>query len=382
MKNIILLFRSNIKRSALTIIIAIILSILLCFSFTAFRNNFAGAGIDNIQIGFLDYDNSSISADFKRYLNEELNISTIENETYDNLTYQLIDRNISAIIEIPKGLEKDGITTGKLPNVITTTLDDYENNAFIKSYINIYFGSINQLITAADGDKTLFYNMFSDYQKQDRKIKQEAAETIDNEQEAANRGLRLSIGFFTMMMTLMSFCLALVVMEDRQIGVFNRIQVSPVKSEQYIIGTSMFAAFSSLVIVIIYCVFLSIGNYAITVPISYLLLVMTLFLFFMLGFALIVALFCKTVNAMTTLLIVLGTIGPILGGAYFPVDHVAQSLQRISKLTPHYWFMQGIKELTENPNKDVRTNIIILSLFAILSSLIAAVKFVQKENSR
>ena len=294
----------------------------------------------------------------------------------------MIDRNISAIIEIPKGLEKDGITTGKLPSVITTTLDDYENNAFIKSYINIYFGSINQLITAADGDKTLFQDMFSDYQKQDRKIKQEAAETIDNEQEAANRGLRLSIGFFTMMMTLMSFCLALVVMEDRQIGVFNRIQVSPVRSEQYIIGTSMFAAFSSLVIVIIYCVFLSIGDYAITVPISYLLLVMTLFLFFMLGFALIVALFCKTVSAMTTLLIVLGTIGPILGGAYFPVDHVAQSLQRISKLTPHYWFMQGIKELMENPNKDVHTNIIILALFAGLSFLIAAVKFVQKENSR
>jgi ABC-2 type transport system permease protein len=382
MKNILLFFRSNIERSNLTIVVAVILSVLLCIILTLFRNSFADPETENIKVGFLDYDNSSVSIKFKDYLNHELNITTIEDESYDKLTYQLIDRKISAIIEIPKELEKDGIMYRKVPKVTTTTLDDYENTEFMKAYINIYFASVNRLMAAADGDADLFEKLFRNYKVQEHKIEQEAAYHIDYKQIAANEGLRLSIGFFTMMTTLMSFCLAFIVMEDRKLGAFSRIQISPVKPEQYIIGTGLYAACSSLLIVITYCIYLIVRGYPINVPIGYIFLLMTLFLFTMLGFALIIAQFCKSENAMITLIIILGAVGPILGGAYFSVDQVSESLQRVSKVLPHYWIMQGIKVLIDNPNKDISTNIIILSLFVTLSFLIAAVKFVQKENAR
>ncbi len=382
MKNIILFFRSNIKRSMVTLIIAIAFSITICCLFVAFGSSFGDSETKNIKVGFIDEDNSSISIDFKRYLNEELEIVTIENVTYDNLTYQLIDRDISAIIEIPKGLEQNGISKVKIPSVITTTLDDYENVAYIKAYINIYFNSVNLIVEAAEGNESLFQELFAGFQSNDQKIEQRSAYVANKEKDAAYQGLIQAAGFFTMMMMMMSFCTALVVMEDRQSGVFNRIQISPVKSQQYIIGTSMFAVFTSLIIVVVFCTFLVIGGYPIGVPISYLALVMSLFALFMIGFALIVALFCKSLNAMVTFIIILGTIGPILGGAYFSVDGAPELLQRLSKATPHYWMMKGIKDLIRDPNMDVRINILILTLFALLSFLIAAVKFVQKESSR
>jgi len=382
MKNIILFFRSNIKRNMISFVIAIAFSICICCIFALFGNSFGDADTSNIVVGYLDADNSSISIDFKRYLKEELNIDTIENVTYDNLTNQLIDRNISAIIEIPEGYEKNGITKGELTNVITTTLDDYENAAFIKAYINIYFRSVDLIVKAAEGDESLFHEIFAEYQTQGQNIEQIAAYIADKEKDAAQIGISQAAGFFTMMMMIMSFCVALVVFEDRQSGVFNRIQISPVKSAQYIIGTSLFAVFTSLIIVAVFCTFLFVNNYPIGVPIWYLALVMSLFALVMVGLALIVALFCKSKSAIMTLIITIGTIGPILGGAYFPIDTAPETLQRLSKITPHYWMMQGIKDLILNPSTDVRKNIIILSLFALLSFLVAAVKFVQKENSR
>jgi len=382
MKNIILFFRSNIKRNMISLVIAIAFSICICCLFALFGNTFGEAETSNIVVGYLDEDNSSISIDFKRYLKEELNIDTIENETYDNLTNQLIDRSISAIIEIPEGYEKNGIAQGKLTSVTTTTLNDYENVAFIKSYINIYFRSVDIIVKAADGDESLFHKIFPEFQTQGKNIEQISAYVADKGKDAAEIGLRQAAGFFTMMMMIMSFCLALVVFEDRQSGVFNRIQISPVKSAQYIIGTSIFAVFTSLIIVTVFCTFLFVNKYPIGVPIRYLLLVMSLFALIMVGLALIVALFCKSKSAIMTLIITLGVIGPILGGAYFPIDTAPETLQRLSKITPHYWMMQGIKDIMLNPDMDVSKNIIILSLFAILSFLVAAVKYVQKEDSR
>lgn len=354
---------------------------LLCITYNSF-DRFGDSETRNIKVGFLDYDNSSLSVGFQSYLNKELHIDTVENKSYEELSDQLIDRSISAIIEIPSGLERDGILSGKIPEVVTTTLDDYENNAFLKAYINNYFSSVNQLVTASGGDEEKFYAMFSKYEESKTSILQNAAYVIDYEKSGANTGLRLSSGFFTLLMTLMSFCLALVVMEDRENGVFNRIRMSPVKSGQYILGTSLFVIFSSFIVAGVYCSYLWIKKYPVSVPLGYLLLTMVLFILFMTGFALMVALFSKSISEMTSLIIIIGNLGPILGGAYFNIDRASQSLQRISKLTPHYWFVQGIKDLIDHPDADVRKNIVILALFALLSFLVAAVKFVQKENSR
>lgn len=382
MKNIILFFRSNIKRSMIILIIALIISFLPCFIYVAMGSNFGDEETDNVKVGLLDYDRSSISIDFKRYLNEELHIDTIGDETYDSLTYDLINRKISAVIEIPEGLEQKGVINGQLPAVIITTLDDYYNAAFIKAYINTYFSSVNLLVKASGGDKTAFQEAFGSFRAKDRVVRQEAAYIPDKEKNAAQMGLRQAIGFFTMMMVLICFCTAHVVMEDRQSGVFNRIQASPVKSGQYITGTGLFAIFSGLIGVAVFGSFLIIRDDPIGVSIGYLLPVMSLFVLLMVGIALIAALFSKSTNAMTTIIVILGTIGPVLGGAYFPVDNITGSLKSLSRITPHYWLMQGVKDLQLNPDADVRANVIILSLFVVLSFLMASIKFVQKGSSR
>jgi ABC-2 type transport system permease protein len=366
----------------ISLVISIAFSIIICSLFVSFGKAFVDYDTHNISVGLLDNDKSSISLDFKRYLNKELSIDTVENMSYDNLANKLIEREISAIIEIPKDFQENGINKGKLPNVIFTTLDDYENIAFIKSYIDIYSNSVNSIVEAAENDKSQFDKMFAGYQSEGMKIEKGEAYIPNREKDLAQAGLSITAGFFTFMMMVMSYCIALVVMDDKQSGVFNRIQISPVKSAQYIIGTTLFAVFTSLFIVATFCVFLVVRNYQIGIPIGYLALIMSLFAIVILGLALIVALFCKSKNAMMTIIITFGVIGPVIGGAYFPLDLAPQTLQNLAKVTPHYWMMQGIKDLVINPNQSGMSNIIILSLFAVLSYLIAAAKFVQKESSK
>ncbi len=382
MKEIVLFFRSNLKRNTTSLILAIACSVLLCLVFYNFGSSFAEYDSKGMIVGMIDEDNGAISNDFKRYLQDELNIVVKEGMSYDTLSNQLLEKKISAIIEIPSGFEKNGIVDKKLSDVITTTLDDYENAAFLKSYIHLYFSSVNLLVTAADGDVEQFQTMFKEFPNHSKGFEQTSVYVADREKDAARMGLSQAAGFFTMMMMALSLCIAFVVLEDRQSGVFGRIQISPVKPAYYIIGTSLYAICTSLLIVISFCSYLWINQYPIGIPISYLFIAMSLFSLFMNGLALIVALFLQTRNSVMTLIIIVGSTGPILGGSYFPVTMSPEFLQRISKMTPHYWMMQGIKDLMENPKADVRINLIILALFAILSFLVTTVKFVQKQGSK
>lgn len=381
MKNIILLFKTNQKRNFISLIIALAFSVVLCFAFVLMGNNFADYDTKEVTVGFLDEDQSSISIDFKGYLEEGLKFHIVTDD-YDSLANQLIERKISAIIEIPSGLEADGLKQGELPNVITTTLDDYENVGFIKSYINVYFNSINLLMKTSEGSESQFQKLFFEFKNQKIEIKESVGYISDRQRDAVKAGLPQAVGFFTMMMMIMSLFTSTLVMEDRKSGVFKRMQASPVKSSQYLIGTSAFAILVSLLIVIVFCVFLYATDYPIGKEIPYLALGMSLFVVFMVGVSLIAALFTKSENAMKTLLIIVGTVGPIMGGAYFPVGSAPELLQRLSKLTPHYWLMQGIKDLLEKPDENVWMNLVILALFALLSFLIAGIKFVQKEEGK
>lgn len=382
MNQIILFLKSNLKRNTAALLIAVAFSILLCVIFYSMGKSFAGYDVKVMKVAIIDQDESSISIDFKRFLKEELNIRLEEGTDYEIFSNQLIERKISAIIEIPEGYEKEGIAHGRLSNVVTTTLDDYENAAFLKTYIQLYFSSLNLMVSASEKDEEAFRKLFQEYPAHGKEVELQSGYTPDREKDGAQTGLSQAAGFFTMMLMILSLCIAFVVLEDRQSGVFSRIQIAPVKSGNYIIGTSLFAIASCLLIIMIFCSFLWLGHYPIGVPIVYLVVFMSLFAIFMIGLALAAALFLHTKNAVMSFIIIFGSVGPILGGAYFPVDMSPELIQRLSKITPHYWMMQGIKDLMEKPDTDIRVNIVILALFAILSFLITAVKFVQKQESR
>ncbi|MDF2485218.1 MAG: type transporter, partial [Herbinix sp.] len=162
MKNIIILTKLNIKRNYYALLLSVLGAAMLSILLYSLGNLIADMTVAKVNIGVLDYDNSLLSHDFKQYMKEELNYNLLENDSYDDLTTELIDKDISVIIEIPKGLHKTVLTESK-PEILITSLEDYENAAFIEAYINSYISSILMLAAGAQGNQKAFDQLLGDY---------------------------------------------------------------------------------------------------------------------------------------------------------------------------------------------------------------------------
>jgi ABC-2 type transport system permease protein len=380
MKNIWLLTITSMKRNKLFLSLSVFGGLLLCFLLIAMGNLAADLTLSKIKIGVIDQDQSVLSGDFKGYLAEELNYELVENQPYEELSTELIDKQISVIIEIPEGFY-DNIASGNMQDVTITALDDYENSAFLEAYLNSYLGSIRLLSDSAAGDKAVFDQLLADYDKEEIKITQSAAQGIDKKLLKEKEGFNNSIGFFLMIIFGLSIVISFIVLEDRLSGVFSRIKITPVKPVQYIIGTGIFGLVLCLLEVLIYCGFIRIAGYNIGFNLWLLVFMMVLFSLFTICFAIAIALSLKSKSALAAASMGFSTIGCILGGAYFPLDLAPKSLQNLAKILPQYWFMDTFRTVQADPAANIAPNIMILILFTLLTFLIGAVLFSQNYKS-
>jgi ABC-2 type transport system permease protein len=376
MKNIWILIKANMKRNFYAVMISVFGAAILCVILNAMGNLVVDVTISKISVGLIDHDQSKLSKDFKDYLADQLDYQVIENYSYERLSTELIEKNISVIIEIPENFYEK-YASGSRENIIITSLEDYENAAFIQVYINNYLSSISTLALGAAGDQKTFDQLLDDYDKQDITITQTAAQSIDKEAVAGKAGFIISIGFFLMFIFAISIILAFVVLDDRITGVFNRIQITPVKPVQYIIGSGVFGFLICLVLVSIYCGYIHIAEIQTGIPLWTILFMMSLFALFTVCFSLTVSLALKSKNAVTSIIIGFSTIGCVLGGAYFPLDLAPKSMQNMSRILPQYWFMDAFRRMQENITVNITPNVIILVLFSVLFLLLGAVLFSQ-----
>lgn len=380
MKNTWIIIKSYMKRNLLYIVLSILVGGMLCFLISAIGKLSTDVSLSNIKVGVLDYDQSELSGEFKNYLSNNLNYDLTENSTFDKLSQVLLDKDISAIIEISEGFEA-GVTNGEKEKIIVTTLDDYENAAFLQADINSYMKSLCVLSKAADGDSVVFKRLLAQYRKENIEITQTSAVEIDRKAMRQESGFINAAGFFLMLIFVVSIFLSFTVLDDRIYGVYDRIRTAPVKSAQYIIGAGTLGLLTSLLEVGIFCTYIKLMKINIGVPFGIAALFMSVFCIFAVCFSLMTALAVSSKNAVTSIMIGFSTIGCILGGAYFPISMAPKSLQSLARLLPQFWFMDGLRKLQENADVNVLPNITILVLFAILSFLIGAVLFSRNEKS-
>ncbi|MHB8129156.1 MAG: ABC transporter permease [Mobilitalea sp.] len=376
MKNIWLLTKTNVRRNTLAIFLSIFGAAILCLILNAMGSLVVDLTLSKISIGVIDEDQSILSEDFKGYLKDQLNYEIEENYTYDRLSTELIDKNISVIIEIPEDFYEQ-FATGNKQSVTITSLEDYENAAFIQVYINNYFSSINILSDSAGGNLETFDQLLTDYKKEHILLKQTAAQEIDKKLLSAREGFINSIGFYLMFIFSISIMLSFMILDDRMSGVYSRIQVTPVKPIQYIIGSGIFGLILCLIQIGLYCGYIYFVDLQIGIPMWILVLLMSLFSLFTISFTIAISLAFKSKNAIASIIMGFSTIGCILGGAYFPLDTSPKTLQNLARVLPQYWFMDLLRKLQVDITANIYPNIIILVLFSTLFLLIGAVLFSQ-----
>ncbi len=186
MNNIRTVFFGMLKRLKYALVIALLVgagSIGLYYCGRPIANVFSVN--DKIDIALTDNDNSELSAMLKSYLSDRINMNIIE-DGKEKFNDKLINRDVSAIIEIPQGFEKN-VIGGKDVKIKSTTLDDYENGAYISVYIEGFMRSVNIAANAAKGDAELFSKIMNS-DAADTKLTKENAVTSDREDEYVSAG--------------------------------------------------------------------------------------------------------------------------------------------------------------------------------------------------
>ncbi|MDE6727690.1 MAG: ABC transporter permease, partial [Oscillospiraceae bacterium] len=199
MSKILLIFKNSIFRNKLTLFLAIGTAALMGLVFYG-QINADGTvyASDTISVGVVDDDKSTLSEDLCDYLESSLGME-ITFEDYDFLSALLIDRRLSAIIEVPAGFESSAIS--EQPEKISiTTLDDYENSAFIEAYLNSYMRGVSVIAQAADGSAQTFSEMLSSQSYPNTITLAETNSQVDQRVKTADAYI-LSIGFMLMMIS-------------------------------------------------------------------------------------------------------------------------------------------------------------------------------------
>ncbi len=376
MRYIWILTTTNLKRYSLAVAMSLFGAAVLCMALYFTGMMVADRAAARVSVGMLDYDNSSLSEDMKRYLTEKLDYQLVENNTYEELSMQLIDKKISIIIEVPEEFYTNTLA-GNKPEIIVTSLDDYENVVFANAYMNSYLGSIRNLAAGAGGDSAVFDRMLQEYPQNDITITRSTAAGIDTTELRHKSGFIIAIGFFLMFVFIISYVIANLLDDDRISGVFRRIQLTPVKPAHYLVGSGIFGAVLCGLEIALFILYIQMNELKIGVSVWVVILLMSLFSVFTICLSMAVALATKSKEAILAAIIGFSTVGCILGGAYFPIDMAPKTLQNIARIMPQYWFMDALRRLQEDSHAVIYPNIIILCLFILLAFLTGAVAFAQ-----
>ncbi len=381
MKKIILMLKTQFKKNIAHVFIALGCAAIMLMIHNMFTDFAGNESYYHMKIGVIDNDNSALSQDLKRYLTEEHDMVLTENLSYDELSTVLIEKRLSAIIEIESGFEASA-QAGAVKPLVITTHGDYENTAFLKVYLESYMRSVQILSSASAGDTVLFNTMFSDFHTEGIEISTIDAESINREDENRKMIMIASIGFFSMLIFGIGLALAYSIIDDRLLGVYNRIQSSPIKPYQYLTGNIIFGILLCFLTIFTYSGMLMITGFKIGISFTVFNLLLVLYSILSIGFSIMAGMLLKSKNSIMALIIGTTTLGCILGGSWFPLDFSPKPLQTLAKITPQYWFMDALRKLSDNPDAKITLHILALVLFAMLFFLIALYSFTSRNKSK
>lgn len=326
---------------------------------------------EKIDVAVTDSDASVLSTQMKIYLSEKINMNLIEDnpETFSD---KLINRDVSAIIEIPESFE-ERMLAGENVKIKATTLDDYENGAYTVVYISGFMESAYAAAQAADGNKELFENILSS-DSYETVLSVENAVVSDREDEYVAAGFSFAGGFMLMLVTAAGIFVTLAVMDDRQYGTYSRMSISSVTGTQYIVGTLGASVIVSLLTLLPLPLFLIFTNAPMGVNTWLLLIVILLYSLFNSALSIMLAQLINSKQALATLSGCITSIGCLLGGAWFPIEESAGALRYLSYITPQYWYINCISGNADEP----LVNVCIIGLYAVLIMLASAALFNRK----
>ena len=331
-----------------------------------------------MRLGYINSDSSVVSADFESYMTEKLGIELVEGDEAW-LEGELVDKHISAIVEVPAGFEQ-ALLDGTEGALLATYMDDYANRAFLQSYLESYTGSLQALASYAQSDAGKFSDLLSEAREAEPAVSTIALDELLVQKESDWTVFLLLFGFFVLVSSLITIGVATIVFEDRLNNTYQRVQASGVAAAHYVIGVCVAGLLVAVIMILVFILFSIQQGLGVNIPMGPIFLMSILFALFCVGFALVCGLFCKTRNSCYWVILAVATVFCLLGGAYFPIEYSPQVMQQIAHITPHFWLMETIRQISTGQTDAWIMSSGILALFALLCFLVAGIRFASRQS--
>jgi ABC-2 type transport system permease protein len=380
MKRVWIIAKNTLSRLKAFLVISVVVGVLLGLLLQLFMGIF-GHTASVVRIGMLDADNSAASYDLAEYCTERLNMELIV-DSPEALDTELIEKHISAIVEVPAGFEHALLDAqqSSLPLHITF-MDDYANQVFLEMYLQEYAASLELLAHAAQGDAARFAALLAEVQNNAVELSTEGLSAELFQRQLEMDCLIPIIGFASLAASFVAMSIAFLIFDDRKLGVYQRVRASSVNALQYVLGICVAGFISALVLVASFlctCVSMGFGQ---TISLGIIALECTLFILFMVAAALLCGLLFENKTSIIALMIGATTFLSLLGGAWFPLKYVPTHIQQLAHLAPQFWLMDAFYQYAEGATDAWILSAVVLALFAALCFLAAGIRFVGNRSN-
>jgi ABC-2 type transport system permease protein len=378
MRKTFLIFINSLQRMSLAIAASVAVGVLLCVV-TALFSTLAPSVNAAIQVGYINGDNSAVASDFEAYVTQNLGMELVGGDQ-QTLNNELVEKHISAIVEVPAGFEQ--AVLGGTPGALQVTyMDDYINKVFLQNYFEMYMGSVESLAAVAGGDASILANLLDEARSAAAPITTAALDEQQVQHEKNWTAFTVGVGFFAFIAALLIIAIANVVYEDRANNTFRRVQASNVSALQYVVGVCAAGLLSIILMVVIFMVYCAASGMGEVVNLAAIGLLCVLFALLCTAFALACGLILQTRSSMLWIVMVTSTVCSLLGGAFFPISYAPDFMQQLAHVTPQFWFFDALYQMHDGVADAWMLSAAILALFSLLFFLISAIRFANSKTT-
>lgn len=358
------IFNSNIKRilrdkaSLITMILVPVVFISLYFV----ANTSGGVGI---RVGIHDGDGTALTE--RIYENLEAHF-TLRDVPVEEMQGMLLAGDLDYAVHFPSGYTERTIL-GEGPGVEGyESMDNQRYQPFILYFEN-YLSGIHTLAREAGGEEALFYRGFESYDQGNFEINYETTGVTPTHNAGAMGFLVMGILFFSIRSTTL-------ILKDRKTKIFQRILTSPLSIKQYMFENIL--SFALLILIQIALILAIVaGVFRVPMGPSLINLFVILFLFGLSSISLGISMVSlgKDQHKMTTLTTLMVTPMLMLGGVFWPIEIMPETLQNIGMFIPVTWAMKAIDGVLFGSGLgDLWLEVLILAGFSVLFFLLGSWK--------
>lgn len=340
---------------------------------------YSSAGTATNKVGLVNHDNSAISNDMIEYLQDTGKFSFVQiNE--EEMQDKVVNQDVDLVLEIPEGFT-GSVYENDLKELNIVTIRGMDVTVWIKSYLNFYLKNLSDISTASEGNIEIFNDIYGNYKNSELELTKEKLEDEYVGKAVTQQG----IGFFILFILIGCTSITKLILKERNTKTYQRICSSPVTSREYVLGNVL----ANIVIVLVQVSLLIFGAFKILKinihmsPWS-LLLILMLFGLAAIGIGMVIVSFSKSSSEAGYLSTFIITPTCMLGGCFWPISFMPDSLKKISSFTPQKWVVEAIVALQSGKAiNDISINLVILVAFSLVFFAIAAfkMKFTDKTES-